>query len=381
MTLALSQRAVRLGRELAVPMTAALLVTGIVRLLLSVKASCDVLQCDDFGRFWYATSGWWARGTSLYALTPASVSDDGLAYLNLNLPHTHLVFLPFIALPMRAAAAAWLVTGLFALGASLLVIHRETGWRITWPWLLVVVWWMPTHVQAVTGQLAWLLLVPLTLSWSAARHGRWLKAGAWLGIVVAVKPFLLPMLVWMLWRGHFRSVLLSLAVVAAIVCGGLALFGADQYQQWRDAIGEVQWYGRPLNASLWGAIYRTFVPNNRAAIVADLGAIARNLALAASGVVALATWLACRHEQTIDDQWTLVLSASLLICPLGWVYYGTLLLPGWRGRWPGALATACWLIPTPWLEAGQPSPIATVLWGSAATWGLLLIWLRALRPS
>src|SRR5262249_20633550 len=109
MSVAPSPRFARLADDLTLPLTAALLVTGIVRLLLSVKAACEVLQCDDFGRFWYGTSAWWAHGTSLYALTPASVSDDGLAYLNLNLPHTHVLFLPFIALPLWMAAAAWLV--------------------------------------------------------------------------------------------------------------------------------------------------------------------------------------------------------------------------------------------------------------------------------
>jgi len=381
MTAALSPRVARLGRDLTLPLTAALLVTGIVRLLLPVKASCDLLNCDDFGRFWYATSEWWSHGTSLYALNPASVSADGLAYLNLNLPHTHLLFLPFTALPIGAAAAAWLIAGLVALAASLLVIHRETGWRITWAWLVVAVWWMPTHVQAVTGQLAWFLLVPLTLAWAAARHERWLQAGAWIGLALAVKPFLLPMLVWMLWRGQLRAVLVSLAVVVAIGCGGLALFGIGQYQEWREAIAGVQWYGRPLNASLWGWIYRALVPNGRTATIADLSGIALDLSLVSSALVVVVAWIACGRLRSIDDQWSLVLCTSLLICPLGWVYYGCFLLPGWRARWPGTLATACWLIPTPWLGAGQPSPLATVLWGSAASWGLLLIWVRSLRAS
>ena len=102
-------------------------------------------------------------------------------------------------------------------------------------------------------------------------------------------------------------------------------------------------------------------------------------ALCASAVAVTAAGV--KRLRTFDEQWNLVLATTLLVSPLGWVYYGALLLPGWHGRWPWWLATACWLIPTPWLFAAQPSLLATVLWGSAASWGLLLIWFRALRAS
>jgi hypothetical protein len=246
----------------------------------------------------------------------------------------------------------------------------------------VAIWWMPTHVQAVTGQLAWVLLLVLTLSWAAARRERWVVAGAWLGVAVAIKPFLLPMLVWIAWRGQVRAALAGLGAGVTLALAGAGIFGVEQYRDWATAVGGIQWYARPLNASIWGAVYRTFTLNNRTSAVLDIGAgAAAFLSLAASAVVVLVTWLACRRLRDVDDQWSLVLCATLLITPLGWVYYGCLLLPGWRARWPGVLATLCWLVPTPWLTAGQPSPLATVAWGSAATWGLLLIWIRALRPS
>jgi hypothetical protein len=189
------------------------------------------------------------------------------------------------------------------------------------------------------------------------------------------------MLAWLAWRRSWKAVLACDTVILAVFAVGTVIFGFDQYLQWKEVVSRVSWYGRSLNASLWGLVFRLFSPNRSFSILVDLGPSAGRLALLLCVATVIATWSFLRRMPLFDDQWTLVLSATLLVCPLGWIYYGCLLLPGWRARWPGFLATACWLIPTPWLIAGQPSVVATLFWGSAATWGLLLIWIRALRPS
>jgi hypothetical protein len=362
----------RLTGPLRLPLGGALLALAVVRIVVSVRGACAFLACDDFGRFWYATSRWWSGGISLYAATPASFAADGRFYANLNLPSTHLLFVPFALLPRDAAALAWIATGVLALIASLMLIAQETGWRPTWAWAIVFLWWMPTHVQLVTGQLAWVLFLPVTLAWSAARRGRWIHCGAWMGVAVAIKPFLTPLMVWLVWRGQRRAFVVALGTGLAVVVAGVVVFGFDQFKQWGSSLSSADWYYRSLNASLWGPVFRLLTPNAQFAELAEVGRSARPIAVALSTVVVGITWVLCRKVQDVDVQWSMVTSATLLICPLGWVYYGVLLLPGWRARWPGIPATICWLIPTPWLLAGQPSALATVLWGSAATWGLAL---------
>jgi alpha-1,2-mannosyltransferase len=370
-----------LVRDLTFPFGAALLVLAVVRIGLSVKDACDSLACDDFGRFWYGVSAWAYEGASLYATTPASHGDDGLLYTNLNLPSTHTLFLPFVLLPRNLAAAAWLVTGALAVLASLKVIAQETGWRPGWQWLLVFLWWMPTHVQLVTGQLAWVLLLPVTLAWAASRRDRWFASGAWIGLAVAIKPFLAPLILWLAWRRHWGAALVAVASAMLFVASGLLVFGADQFRDWLASVSVVDWYARSLNASLWGLVYRNFAPNSQFVPLVDWHGAAAAITYAACAVVIGIAWWLCRRHAEIDKQWSIVMTAILLICPLGWVYYGVLLLPGWRARWPGVAATACWLIPTPWLLRGQPSGLATLLWGSAATWGLLLAALHVVRDA
>ena len=377
-----AERRLRTWVELsAFPATAALLALGCVRLLLSAAAACAELACDDFGRFWYATSGWLHDGRSLYAPTPASLAASGLSYPNLNLPHTHVLFLPFTLLPRDVAAAAWLIAGAAAVAATARMVAVETGWRPTLAWLLVFVWWMPTHVQVVTGQVAWLMLPVVAWAWRSARRGRWTTAGALVGIAVAMKPFLVPLVAWLAWRRR------PAAVVAAIAAGGLTstagglIFGVSSFVQWQEQVPSVDWFHHYTNASLWGIVYRLFTQNPQFDhVVLPTQAIPWLVGLLGA-VVVLICWRQCRASNDVDRQWSLVLCASLLLSPLGWVYYGVWLLPGQHFKWPGSIATAFWLIPTPWLLMTQPSAVATLLWGSAATWGLVLAFVHIARTA
>ena len=276
----------------------------------------------------------------------------------------------------------WLLVGGACVVATLMLIARESGWQQTLQWTTIFIWWMPTHLQAVTGQVAWVLMLLVALAWAAGRRDRQIACGGLLGAAIAIKPFLAPMLLWLGWRGATRAVVAACASAAAIVGLGLAGFGLGQYVEWTHGVSLVSWYGMPFNASMWGWSYRLLAGDPASlASVMHSGTIAYGIAAALCACAAAVTAVGLTRLRTFDDQWNLVLTTTLLVSPLGWVYYGALLLPGWRGRWPGWLATACWLVPTPWLSAGQPSIVATLLWGSAASWGLLLIWFRALRAS
>src|SRR4029078_11368213 len=132
-----------------------------------------------------------------------------------------------------------------------------------------------------------------------------------------------------------------------------------QYVEWTHGVSVVSWYGKPSNASLWGWAYRLLAGEPGLAPVAHSRMLAYGASAALCAAAAVVAAASARKLRTFDDQWNLVLTTTLLVSPLGWVYYGSLLLPGWRGRWPGWLATACWLLPTPWLFAGQPSMAAT----------------------
>jgi hypothetical protein len=309
------------------------------------------------------------------------VADDRLVYLNLNLPHTHLLFLPFTLVDLRLAAACWFLTGLLAVAVACHMVARETGWRPTPLWLLIFLWWMPTHVQAVTGQVAWIALPLVALAWRSARNERWGVAGVSIGVLVSFKPFLLPFVAWLAWRRHWRGVTGAMVGIAGVSAVGVMVFGADAYHSWSGVTASVDWYARSLNASLWGLIFRLFTANPQFAAFELAPPIVRVLLCIAVAAAIIACWRACRRTANLDVQWSAVMAASLLLSPLGWVYYGVWLLPGLGNAWPGVVSTFFWLVPVPWIFWGQPSAWWTAVIGSAATWGLVAAFAFILRSS
>ena len=55
-----------------------------------------------------------------------------------------------------------------------------------------------------TGNIALLLMLLITLGLADARHGRWGKAGSWLGLALSIKPFLLIFVPYLVLKGAAR---------------------------------------------------------------------------------------------------------------------------------------------------------------------------------
>jgi hypothetical protein len=80
-----------------------------------------------------------------------------------------------------------------ALVWSVWLIFRELGiywWsRQSAAWIALLLLGAPTGAIVVTGQFTFLLLLPTTYAWLAARRGSWRLAAALLGCLASVKPF------------------------------------------------------------------------------------------------------------------------------------------------------------------------------------------------
>jgi alpha-1,2-mannosyltransferase/arabinofuranan 3-O-arabinosyltransferase len=146
-----------------------------------------------------------------------------------------------------------------------------------------------------------------------------------LGLVVALKPSLLPVLLWPLVRRRWR------AVVAALVAGGVATLvgvivlgpGAtwDYIGVLRDRSVSAYWD----NASLPAAAARLFTENSYAQNVATLPwMVPVGYALGIAAILLSA--MRVRHGPEVG-LWVLV-AASLLASPIAWHNYLVLLGPG-----------------------------------------------------
>ena len=264
---------------------------------------------------------------------------------NLNPPIFILLTSPLGWLPLRSAWLLWqllsLLTFLWALRLAWLPTRHIPAAMV----LVLVVVHASTPAQMMFGQVAWLLSLPLVLAWVAFRQQRWSAAGAWLGLVVAMKPFLLPLFVCGFLERSWRRVALVAAVTAvALTLLPLPVFGPAALTAWWTA-GQNAWHStdQPTLASLTGTLYR------------------HGWSAAASVSAAALLWLPLLgwwHRLDVDRQWLAVLAAAILTSPLGWIHYAAWLLP---------LVVAAWRsLDSRWrfvaLVAGSVPPVVVAAW-------------------
>ena len=381
-----------------------------VGLVLVMEAG---LVRSDFGKL-QASARAYLAGRDMYDLGPATLSPvrgmngDILHYiqfLNLNPPHFHLILLPLASLPGRWALIAWGMISLVCLGLSLRLIARESGVVLT-PWrcrlaALALLSFAGLGAVAVTGQVSFILLLPMTLAWMRARRGRWGEAGLCLGLLMSVKPFLGLFLPYLLLRRRFDALGAALGAGAAAFVLGIGVFGWDAHRSWIAGLSSVSWEWVAMNASVLGFLRRVLAPSAYYEPLLDAPRLIVPAWLLLSGIIAVVTLAVAAtdsDDQAVDRSFSLLLLAALLISPLGWTYYWWLALGPmvltvgswwrWNGRpepwsasragpWRRALlfvALPGLFWPLPATVALQPSAWATALAGSAYFWATLALW-------
>jgi alpha-1,2-mannosyltransferase len=321
----------------------------------------------------------------------ASHACDPYAFrTNMNPPHFHLLLAPLIQLRDEQIVRAWIVlsvaSGVAAAYRIVSAIHAR---------------WSPAVAVATVGALAvlgvakprliadnigLLLLWPFVEAWIAARTRSWLATGAWLGLLVAVKPFFVLFLAAFALMKHWRAVAVASLTAAAIIAIGLMWYGAGAYRDWiTNGLGNVTITGHFYDGALLSFLVRllsrteyyqpmTLAPPTVVAAIWTLGVVA----------IGMVTLLAGRDAKDEDARWLMLMAAALLISPKGWLYYGWLLIPPVTARFMlqpstrsliAAISVGCaLLLPASWPMAGQPNPWLTLTWGSFYFWIWMSLW-------
>jgi len=288
------------------------------------------LRMNDFGRFYYSARAF-LDGQDMYGPTMATairVGSDTYHLWNMNPPHFHLLILPLALVPPLAAVLVWAGMSALALVTSLWLIARELNFRWTAPrvfWAATgVILCSATGTLVVTGQVGFVLMLPVTLAWRAARHDRWTTAAVYLGLAAGVKPFLGIFWLYLVWTRRFRAGVVMAVTGLASMALGLAIFGPDAYRAWLRVLAAVDWGFAPMNASIQGVLARTLTENP---IFVPLVHARAAVAPAAAGVgllVGAATLITLSRDKSgasADSAFAGLVLASLLASPLGWMYY------------------------------------------------------------
>jgi hypothetical protein len=359
------------------------------------RTTVEETGAQDFGIFFVSVHHF-AEGRSLYAPQPPRRQPPYRSgSLNLNLPHTNLLMLPLALLSASAALRVWIIASLAIFAWSTSAALRALRWRLpALAWLGLGVYllaWGPAASFSLTIQLCFLLMGPVTAAWVADRQGRHTASGAWLGMAAALKPFLLVFLPFLMMRRDRRALKAFLAVALALITAGVGVFGVHSYVEWAAQLSRVTWGSHYMNASLAAVVERVL---GRSAYATFGTHPSLKLALLAPSLVAVfaATLLAARRTgdtpDEVDRAWAVLLLASLLLSPLGWVYYLWIALwpvaatighaRPWRRRLPIDLLLVPGLLGWLWFRKtaswGQPSAAATLVFASMYCWALVALW-------
>jgi hypothetical protein len=370
---------------------------------LNVALMIELTPKNDFGRTFLSAVAF-VHGEAMYVRNeaiPWKLEDGSVIDLwNLNPPHFHLLLLPLAWLSARTALIIWLMLNLLCgYSAARRILHES---QLTFTpkqrqlALLGILGFIGTGSALVTGHMSFLLFWLVTLSWLAARHERWTASGVWLGLALSVKPFLLFLVPYFLWRRQWRAVMALTATILLCLAAGLAVFGVENHRAWLHLLQVADnWAWLPMNASMMGFLSRTFTDNPMfTPLTSGSPALMRTLWLVTGIPMGLLTYAAAFRDSSqhgMDRAFALMLVASLLLSPLGWTYYfwlpvGPLVVFLARER-RSAVRCSPWtrkllkfaliglLYPLWCITFFQPLCLGTLLISSVYFWGLLLVWL------
>jgi alpha-1,2-mannosyltransferase len=253
---------------------------------------------------------------------------------------------PFAAFPQHAADILGTVLAALAVPLILFLVGIR-DWRCIGAALL----WMPTFSAIHLGTVSILLALGIALAWRWREHA--VRAGLALGLVVALKLFVWPLLVWLVITRRFRAALFAAgSTLVFVLVPWLALGGAGLTSY-------------PHRLSLLSSLEarRGFSP---AALLSHLGfgwgfaqAVGYALGIGVLG-------LAYRRRSSDESVLGLVCAASLLLTPILWPNYLVIMLV------PLALLRPrfglIWLLPV--VLFGQTA-FAPPLWEVAVFLGIL----------
>jgi hypothetical protein len=286
---------------------------GVFRLVQSLLA-IDPIGTDFHG---FYAAGWSLRTGQPW---PGDIPNP-----NFNPPTFELLMVALSWLTIRAAYLTWSAIGLLAVAATLRAVHRRCPIPSTsWPWVIGALGLTAPAIQTWShGQIAWLLLYPITRAWLTSSPFR---AGLWLAPAIAIALFL-PSTTWVV----------AGAVSATMTALHVAIAGLGPWQAWLERSLAAPGLRQPANASFFGVATRL-----QFGTVFDLRPEAPIAALPWGW---WALWLACAGGAIVlarrtsgPRRWIVALTAGTWLQPLGWTYYlvfwlGPMLRDGRRSAW------------------------------------------------
>lgn len=311
---------------------------GLVVAGIFVVAFTDDAVATDFGQF-YAAAEAILRGEDPYA-TAEPLTAWGGPYPYPPLPAIFAA--PLTALPLEAA-------GLLVM-AVLVCVALAVPWVLgvrDWRCYGVLLLWPPVISAIQTGNVTLWFALASAVVWRF--RDRLLPSSASIGITLAAKFFLWPLVVWLVATRRVGAAALSCAIGACLLVLSWALVGFAGFVEYPGLV-------RDLEDKVGADSYTAYI------VGLDLGlppSASRALWIAlGAALVAAVVVLARRGDE--KSAFVLAIAAALALTPIVWLHYFALLLVVVAVVQPRL--SLVWFVPlgmilTP--GSGQPTPFQT----------------------
>jgi hypothetical protein len=241
---------------------------------------------------------------------------------NLNPPAVVAAFVPLTFLSERNALGVFTLIGV----ACVVIAARRISRAVPYvPWFVIASLVFALEggwTNLWLGQQGLILMLVTTVAWLADRDGRDLAAGLWVGVAIYAKPFLGGLLIYWVWRRQWRSLAGAAITGLALVFAGALFAGHSSYLSWWHGLAAGPAPYSPLNASLLGLWSRLFIGSEFARpLLPESPAVLLTVWTLSVIVVVVAIYRRLRHDRRTDLAWALIVLGSLLVSPLGWIYY------------------------------------------------------------
>jgi alpha-1,2-mannosyltransferase/arabinofuranan 3-O-arabinosyltransferase len=326
--------------------------------ILETISTDSVRAHGDFNTFWHSAAALW-EGEDIY--------DTGAEAENRNPPFWTVLISPLGLLEPPLAYGIFTVVSVIVTVGYLTMMASEVRLDPRWavPGTTLLLLSSPLLKTLALGQIYPVLATGLVVAWISDRQGRVVASGSALGLVVAVKPSLAPIVLWPLVRRRWKPFAVALLAAAVATLVGVIVAGPGATLDWLRLLSDDSVNPFWDNASLSSAAARLFTDNEVARPIATLPWMVP-VAYVLGIVTILFTAARVRQGPEVG-LWALV-AASLLASPIAWHNYLVLLGPGIllllaRG-WiaPGFLLLTLQAIPPYWpaLWAGKETALATL---------------------
>jgi alpha-1,2-mannosyltransferase len=302
--------------------------------------------------------------------TPAAFTGDANYVYP---PLLAIVAIPLAVLPVAPAVLIWTLLSAGAIAAALWLLGVR-DWRVYGLCVLLA----GTRDAIAAGTVGPLLVLGSAIAWRY-RDRRPALAGAGVGLAIALKLFVWPLLLWLVVTRRARTALLAFVIGGGAALASWAVIGFDGLTDYPDLLRRLS----DLEADQSYSMYAV----GRAVGLASPLAVGSSLAVGAI-FLAIMVWTArdVAIPATERDRLALTaaIAASLALTPILWIHYLVLLIvplalarPRFAPLWLVALVPAAVRI-IGWSPAGWPSgdpPSLAVVLGTTV---LVLAWM--LRP-